>query len=61
MVKSFLMDSKITFKEVNVAEDKVALEEMLRKSGRMAVPQIEIDGGIIVGFDKAKLKETLGL
>jgi glutaredoxin len=61
MVKSFLTDSKITFKELNVAEDKVAREEMLRKSGRMAVPQIEIDGEIIVGFDKAKLKETLGL
>ena len=61
MVKSFLTDSKITFKELNVAEDKLAREEMLRKSGRMAVPQIEIDGEIIVGFDKVKLKETLGL
>jgi glutaredoxin 3 len=61
MVKSFLTDSKITFKEINVAEDKVALEEMLRKSGRMVVPQIEIDGEILVGFDKAKLKQTLGL
>jgi glutaredoxin 3 len=61
MVKSFLTDSKITFKEINVAEDKAALEEMLRKSGRMVVPQIEIDGEILVGFDKAKLKQTLGL
>ena len=61
MVKSFLADSKITFKELNVAEDKVGLEEMLRKSGRMVVPQIEIDGEIFVGFDKVKLKQTLGL
>ena len=61
MIKSFLTDGKITFNELNVAEDTVAREEMLRKSGRMAVPQIEIDGEIIVGFDKAKLKETLGL
>jgi len=61
MVKSFLADSKIIFKEINVAEDKVGLEEMLRKSGRMVVPQIEIDGEIFVGFDKVKLKQTLGL
>jgi len=61
MVKSFFTDSKITFKEINVAEDKVALGEMLRKSGQMAVPQIEIDGEILVGFDKARLKQTLGL
>ncbi len=34
---------------------------MVRKSGRMVVPIIEIDGDIIVGFDQAKLKEKLGL
>lgn len=61
MVKSFLTNNKVTFREINIAEDKAGREEMVRKSGRMVVPIIEIDGDIIVGFDQAKLKEKLGL
>jgi glutaredoxin len=34
---------------------------MLRKTGRMAVPVVEIDGNVIVGFDEASLKKQLGL
>jgi glutaredoxin 3 len=61
MVKSYLTDSKIAYKEINVAEDKAGRDEMIRKSGKMVVPQIEVDGEIIIGFDKAKLKEKLGI
>ncbi len=61
MVKSFLTNNKLTFREINIAEDKAGREEMVRKSGRMVVPIIEIDGDIIVGFDQAKLKEKLGI
>lgn len=61
MVKSYLTDNKIAYKEVNVAEDKAGRDDMIRKSGKMVVPQIEIDGEIIIGFDKAKLKEKLGI
>lgn len=34
---------------------------MVRKSGRMVVPIIDIDGDMVIGFDQAKLKEKLGL
>jgi glutaredoxin len=61
MVKSYLTDNKIAYKEINVAEDKAGRDDMIRKSGKMVVPQIDIDGEIIVGFDKAKLKEKLGI
>ncbi|HUV53119.1 MAG TPA: glutaredoxin domain-containing protein [Dehalococcoidia bacterium] len=61
MVKSYLTDNKIAYKEINVAEDKIGRDEMIRKSGNMVVPQIDINGEIIVGFDKAKLKEKLGI
>jgi len=61
MVKSYLTDNKIAYKEINVAEDKAGRDEMIRKSGNMVVPQIDINGEIIVGFDKAKLKEKLGI
>jgi glutaredoxin 3 len=61
MVKSYLTDNRIDYKEINVAEDKAGRDEMMRKSGKLVVPQIEIDGEMIIGFDRAKLKEKLGI
>jgi glutaredoxin 3 len=46
---------------MNVASDKAAREEMIRKSNQMSVPVIEIDGDIIVGFNEAELKTKLGI
>jgi glutaredoxin 3 len=43
-----------------VAADTAARDEMVKKSGRMAVPVIDIDGTITVGFDEASLKKQLG-
>ena len=61
MAKSFLKESNIDFKDVDVAADDKAAQEMIEKSGQMGVPVIEIDGKIIVGFDKDAMKEALGL
>jgi glutaredoxin len=44
-----------------VASDKTAREEMMKKTGRMAVPVVEIDGNVTVGFDEASLKKQLGV
>ncbi len=44
-----------------MASDKAARDEMAKKSGGMAVPVIEIDGNITVGFDEERLKKQLGL
>ena len=59
MAKEFLKEKKIAFKDVNVAADRKAAEEMVKKSGQMGVPVIDIDGKIIVGFDKNAIKEAL--
>lgn len=48
------------YRDVNVAEDAEAREELVRLTGRMAVPVIVVDGQVIVGFDKAKLQSLLG-
>lgn len=61
MAKSFLESNKISYKEFNVAEDKAARDEMIKKSGRMVVPVIDIDGQIFVGFNQGELKKKLGL
>jgi glutaredoxin 3 len=59
--KEFLSENKIKFEEVNVAADQKAAQEMFRKSGQMGVPVTDIDGEIIVGFDKNALKKALKL
>jgi len=58
-LKQFLKEHNIEFEEVDVSKDKVAQEEMIKKSGQMGVPVVEIDGEIIVGFDKNKISELL--
>ncbi len=57
----FLEQHSIAYQDIDVATNSAAREEMVRKTGQMAVPVIEIDGDIIVGYDEAKLKEKLGL
>jgi glutaredoxin-like YruB-family protein len=59
--KHFLRDNNINFEDFNVAEDEKAAKEMIAKSGQMGVPMIEIDGEIIVGFDREKIKQALGI
>jgi len=60
-VKNFLRDNKIDFQNFDVASDQLAADEMVKKSGQMGVPVIDIDGQIIVGFDQEKIKLALGL
>ena len=43
-----------------MAADKEARDEMVKKTGRLAVPVIEIDGVVTVGFDEASIKKQLG-
>ena len=59
--KDFFKANKIEFREIDVSDDEKAAQEMIKKSGQIGVPVIDIDGKIIVGFDKAKIKKALGL
>lgn len=60
-VKQFLTENNISFKNIDVSDDHQAAEEMIQKSGQMGVPVLDIDGKIIVGFDKESIKQALGL
>ena len=59
MAKEYLQQKGVEFEEINVGKDSVAAQKMVAKSGQMGVPQIEIDGNIIVGFDKAAIEREL--
>ncbi len=61
MAKEFFKENKVSFEEVNVESDQKAAEEMIEKSGQTGVPVIEIDGKVIVGFDKPAIKKALGI
>ena len=51
----------MTFREVNVAEDLEGQEELLRRTGQLAVPVTVIDDEVVVGFNRPRLVELLGL
>ena len=57
----FLDEHNIAYQDVDVASDSAAREEMVKKTGQMGVPVIEIDGEFTIGFNEALLKEKLGL
>jgi glutaredoxin-like YruB-family protein len=61
MVKNFLEDNNIPYTNLDVGVDRNALVEMKNKSGQLGVPVIDVDGTIIVGFDKEALAKVLGL
>ena len=61
MTKEFLDENKIEYNAVDVTVDEIARNEMIEKSGQMGVPVIDIDGQILVGFNKEKLSEMVGI
>jgi len=59
MTKEFLKEKGIEFEDIDVSANREAAIELFEKSGQMAVPQIEINGKIIVGFDKEAIEKEL--
>jgi glutaredoxin-like YruB-family protein len=59
--KQFLKENNIAFEDLDVSSDQAKSEEMVQKSGQMGVPVLDIEGQIIVGFDKEKIKQALRL
>lgn len=59
--KQYLKDNHIDFEDIDVSNNQEAAEIMIEKSGQMGVPVLDIDGEILVGFDKDRIKELLGL
>jgi glutaredoxin-like YruB-family protein len=60
-LKEFLKEKGFEFEEIDVSQDEKAREEMIEKSDQMGVPVIEIDGQIVVGFDKEQISNLLGI
>lgn len=61
MTKEFFKKNNVVYEEKDVSTDEKARDEMIEKSGQLGVPVIDVDGKIVVGFDKEKLSEILEL
>jgi glutaredoxin-like YruB-family protein len=59
LAKELLASKKVTFTEHDVLRDRAWADEMMRKSGQMGVPVLDIDGKIIVGYDKEGILKAL--
>ena len=60
-LKEFLKNNNIGFENVDVSSDPAKADEMVKKSGQMGVPVIDIDGQIMVGFDRTAISQKLGI
>jgi len=58
-VKSYLRGKSVPFRDLNVATNQQAAQDMIRKSRQQGVPVIDIDGKIIVGFNKPAIDKAL--
>ena len=61
MAKDFLKKHEVRFNDCDVSADSAKAEEMVKKSGQMGVPVIDIDGKIIVGYNVPEIKKALGM
>lgn len=60
-LKTFLKEKGFEFEEIDVAADPAKAQEMITKSGQMGVPVVDINGEIIVGFDREKIIKILDI
>jgi glutaredoxin 3 len=59
MVKNYLKEKSVRFEEYDVSRDERRAEEMVRKSGQMGVPVVDVNGRILVGYRPAEIERAL--
>ena len=59
MAKKYFEEKNVAFEDIDVSKDRNAAAEMVNKSGQRGVPVIDINGNIIVGFDKERIESLI--
>lgn len=57
--KEFFKKNGVKFQEINVSANPITQFEMIKKSRQMGVPVIDINGQIIVGFNRSAIEAAL--
>ena len=60
-LKTHLRKHHIRYTDIDVSQDQAAAEAMVRRSGQQGVPQTDINGEMIIGFDKNRINTLLGI
>lgn len=59
MMKNFLEQNHVPYTEVNVQRDPVAANRLVQATGQMGVPQTNVNGQWVLGFDPNRVAELL--
>jgi glutaredoxin-like YruB-family protein len=59
VAKKYFRENRIPFTEYDVSRDQRKADEMVRKSGQMGVPVIDVNGKVIVGFNQGEIERSL--
>jgi len=60
-LKEFLKERNIEYEEVDVSKDESKVKELIEKSGQLGVPVVDINGKVVIGFDRQKICDILGI
>ena len=59
VLKNYLKEKGFEFEEIDISKETAKREELIKKTGLATLPVVEINGQLIVGFDKKKIDEIL--
>lgn len=57
--RSFLEESGVTFREIDLVSDKTLREDIIKRCGVRIAPVVEINGSLFPGFNREKLSAAL--
>ncbi len=60
-LKEFLKEKGFPFQDIDVSQDKQYLDEMVEKTGQYGVPVVDIDGQVVIGFDRERIMQLLNI
>lgn len=60
-IKRYFDEKSIKYRDIDVSKDQKAAEQMVKRSGQQGVPQTDINGQIVIGFDRIKINKLLGI
>ena len=60
-LKGFLEENKIEFEYIDVSQNEESMKMIVEKTGQIGVPVIDIDGELIIGFDRQKIAKLLNI
>lgn len=61
MAKDFFAEKGVEYTGFDVSQDAEKREEMIKLTGQLGVPVIVIGGDVMVGFDRQKIADKLGI